>query len=143
MIGSDLTVFNRLRKDLLISTLQHILIVDDHADTTRLFARLLRFHGYTVSEALSAGEALTLASTNTFDLLISDLNLPDLDGISLLTRLRESSPLRAIALTGYNSHEDRARVLAAGFDTFLLKPVPMDQLLLSIHSLLSPSLCPT
>jgi PAS domain S-box-containing protein len=97
-----------------------ILLVDDHKDTLRVLARVLRSLGHEVSPADSVGSALEAARGAEFDLLISDLGLPDGSGLEIM---RSLSPIPGIALTGYGMEDDVSRTRAAGFAAHLTKPV--------------------
>jgi PAS domain S-box-containing protein len=110
-----------------------ILLVEDHADTLRIMARLLRGLGYTVRTAGSVGEAIEAAEHETFDLLISDIGLPDGSGIDIMNRLRAQFGMVGIALSGYGHNEDLRNSLAAGFMAHLVKPVNMGKLQETIH----------
>jgi two-component system, chemotaxis family, CheB/CheR fusion protein len=105
-----------------------ILLVEDHEDTRRAMERLLRQWGHAVHGAGNVAHALELDSANAFDLLLSDLELPDGTGTELLKKLRARHPLRAVAMSGHGTESDMARTREAGFDDHLIKPVAMDQL---------------
>jgi CheY-like chemotaxis protein len=109
-------------------TPMRILLVEDHQATSRVLTRLLRHAGHTVHSADTIASACGLADHHSFDLLISDLGLPDGDGTDLLRYMSARSPLLAIAISGYGMPEDIARSRAAGFLEHLLKPVSADQL---------------
>lgn len=102
-----------------------ILLVDDHADTLRSMDRLLRLRGYLVCTALTVAAALDSAANQPFDLLISDVGLPDGTGMDLMRELRRvhGDTLRGIALSGYGMEEDITRSHEAGFSEHLTKPV--------------------
>jgi len=109
-----------------------ILLVEDHEDTRLVFQAILSQKGHAVESVATGEAALGLAATQTFDLVISDLGLPDLSGTELMTILRERYSLRGIALSGYGMEEDIHRSKSAGFDYHLTKPVDpakIDQLL--------------
>jgi PAS domain S-box-containing protein len=109
-----------------------ILLVEDHEDTRIVFQAILSQKGHTVESVATGEAALALAATRTFDLVISDLGLPDLSGTDLMTILRERYSLRGIALSGYGMEEDIRKSKSAGFDHHLTKPVDpgkIDQLL--------------
>jgi PAS domain S-box-containing protein len=110
------------------SPMQRILLVDDHQDTAESLAMLLRQRGFEVAVAHSVASALERAAEG-FDLLISDLGLPDGNGHELLQRIAARAPLRAIALSGYGGEADIAASRAAGFDAHLVKPVDAVRLL--------------
>ncbi len=99
-----------------------ILLVEDHEDTRAALARLLRRRGFEVALAGSAAEARALANQQTFDLLISDIGLPDGDGFELMSDLRGRG-LKGIALTGYGMETDVERSRQAGFLAHLTKPI--------------------
>jgi CheY-like chemotaxis protein len=103
-----------------------ILAVEDHADTRQGLALFLRALGHEAQFARDLQEALILAAREgqRFDLLLSDLQLPDGNGWDLLRRLREAgcAPAWAIAISGWGSRDDVARSQAAGFRAHLVKP---------------------
>jgi signal transduction histidine kinase/DNA-binding response OmpR family regulator len=109
-----------------------ILLVDDHEDTSRAMKRLLERVGYEVRTASSVAGALESATRDRFDLLISDIGLPDGSGLDLLRRLREDlangRPVKAIALSGFGMEDDLRRSREAGFVEHLTKPVNIEQL---------------
>jgi PAS domain S-box-containing protein len=102
-----------------------ILLVEDHPSTANVLARLLRLLEHQVEVADSVGSALALASEGHFDLIISDLGLPDGSGLDLMRRLQSMSPTPGIALSGYGMEEDLKRSHEAGFAEHLIKPVSM------------------
>ena len=104
-----------------------ILLVDDHVDTLRSMDRLLRLRGYLVCTAPTVAAALNAAANQAFDLLISDVGLPDGTGMDLMRELRRvhGETLRGIALSGYGMEEDVIRSRDAGFDEHLTKPMDM------------------
>lgn len=106
-----------------------ILLVEDHGDTARIISQLLRAAGHCVTAVGTVSAALHEAGKRKFDLLISDLGLPDGNGIELLRHVRAGgNVLPAIALTGYGQDEDIRRTREAGFRTHLTKPIDFDQL---------------
>jgi CheY-like chemotaxis protein len=105
-----------------------LLLVEDHADTARVMSRLLRSWSYDVSTAGSVADALQSAASEHFDLVISDIGLPDGTGIDLMNDLRARYNLRGIALTGHGMEDDIRRCHEAGFLTHLTKPVNIDAL---------------
>ncbi|MDB6070235.1 MAG: domain S-box, partial [Verrucomicrobiales bacterium] len=100
-----------------------LLMVEDHAATLEALSNLLVRDGHTVTAASTVADALTAAENNTFDLVISDLGLPDGTGIQLMEQLRDRYQLKGIALSGYGMEEDLIRCREAGFVTHLVKPV--------------------
>jgi PAS domain S-box-containing protein len=105
-----------------------ILLVEDHADTRHVLARLLQSAGCAVTTAGSAREAMELADRAPFDLLVSDIGLPDGSGLDVMRYVKARHNLKGIALTGFGQDDDLARSSAAGFETHLTKPVNFQML---------------
>jgi CheY-like chemotaxis protein len=105
-----------------------ILVVEDHVDTAYGLKMYFTTKGYEVAVALDVKSARAIAAEQSFDILLSDLALPDGNGWDLLRELRARGPVRAIAMSGYNSQEDVERSHAAGFLMHLSKPVAMSEL---------------
>jgi len=123
-----------------VATHYRILLVDDHLDTVRWMQLFLEAIGYLVTTAESVNAALRIADQQKFDLLVSDIALPDGKGEDLLLELREKGHnFPSIALSGYGTEEDIARSRAAGFQVHLVKPVSPQHLHASIDQLLSRS----
>ncbi len=112
-----------------------LLFVEDHEDTARVLGRILKNAGFDVSHAGTVAEARTLAAGRRFDLVISDLGLPDGSGLELMSALRDAQGLTGIALSGFGTDEDVAASLAAGFASHLTKPVDWDRLRSEIERL--------
>lgn len=103
-----------------------ILLVEDHDMTRNTLARLLVDRHHKVSIAISVQEALAMAEKKDFDLVISDIGLPDGNGCDLFQRIRGKSPgTKGIALSGYGMREDVARSKESGFYAHLIKPIDM------------------
>jgi CheY-like chemotaxis protein len=116
----------------------NILLVEDHSDTGRVLARLLRNSGHTVEYAESAAGAMDAFGRNHFDLVISDLGLPDESGLELMRKLRMRAPkLVGICLSGYGMEEDLQACREAGFSEHLTKPVDMQRLNAAISRVIS------
>jgi len=105
-----------------------LLVVEDHESTLQVLSRLLTRVGHSVVTAANLAEALVAAGKADFDLVISDLGLPDGTGNELMEILRARHGLRGIALSGYGMDEDVARSRQSGFTTHLTKPVDFPQL---------------
>ncbi len=105
-----------------------VMLVEDHDDTAAALADILRLEGHTVVVASSAGEALKL-DFDEFDVLVSDLGLPDANGCDLIRAVRSRSGVPAIALSGYGTSDDLRRTAEAGFQHHLVKPVDIGRLI--------------
>jgi CheY-like chemotaxis protein len=105
-----------------------ILLVEDHEPTRSTLDRLLTRRGYRVVCAGTVNEARATAQGNTFDLVISDIGLPDGSGNELMANLRDQYGLRGIAVTGYGMEEDIAQSQRSGFISHLTKPVTVQAL---------------
>jgi len=105
-----------------------ILLVEDHEDTNRSLTNLLRRRGYQVQSALNFQSALDLSSKEQFDVLISDLALPDGSGIDLVQKLQSTRPVIGIALTGFGMEDDIRKSREAGFQYHLVKPIDLHRL---------------
>ena len=102
------------------------LVVDDVSDVTDMLSVLMTHAGYEVATASSAAEAIALAKENDFDIVISDIGMPEMNGYQLAEALRalpyyESVPM--VAVTGYSMFDDRSRSLNAGFNEHVTKPI--------------------
>jgi CheY-like chemotaxis protein len=107
-----------------------ILIVEDNEKNLKLVRDILQFKGYRTLEAETATEAIALATEHAPDLILMDIQLPDMDGVTALGRLREepvTAALRVVALTAFAMRDDRERFLAAGFDGYMTKPIDIKQ----------------
>jgi HAMP domain-containing protein/signal transduction histidine kinase/CheY-like chemotaxis protein len=105
-----------------------ILLVEDHEDTNKSLTKLLRRRGYHVQSAASVHSALDLAAREEFDVLISDLGLPDGSGIDVMQKLSPDRSLFGIALTGFGMEEDIRKSREAGFRHHLVKPIDLTKL---------------
>ena len=105
-----------------------VLLVEDHADTAKALSRLLRQAGHTVEHAESIAAGLEKAKAGAFDLVISDIGLPDGSGHELMQRLQAEYGLQGIALTGYGADGNLKASSAAGFAAHIVKPIDAGQL---------------
>ena len=105
-----------------------ILVVDDHDDTRRVLATLLRSKGHEISTAVNVADALEILHQQSIDVLLSDIGLPDGTGYHLMERAKDLQPLVGIALSGFGMAEDIAKAIASGFAHHMIKPVNFDQL---------------
>lgn len=98
-------------------------VVENHQDTLDAIKMFLEAQGHSVASALDMKSALKLATTTEFDVLISDIGLPDGDGWELMKQFREKIPgVKAIAISGYGMRADLDKSKAAGFAAHLIKP---------------------
>jgi PAS domain S-box-containing protein len=105
-----------------------VLLVEDHEDTRLVMTRLLQSFGCVVVAVGSVSEALSSSEKNEFDLLISDIGLPDGTGMQLMQRLKASKAMRGIALSGFGHEDDLRRSEEAGFEMHLTKPINLQTL---------------
>jgi CheY-like chemotaxis protein len=102
------------------------LVVDDVADVTEMLSVLMTHAGYEVSTASCAPDAIALAREHHFDIVISDIGMPEMNGYQLAEALRllpgyQNVPM--VAVTGYSKFDDRGRSLTAGFNEHVTKPI--------------------
>jgi PAS domain S-box-containing protein len=100
-----------------------ILLVEDHTDTRQIMAKLLSSFGCIVTTASSVSEAMQHSTNEKFDLLVSDIGLPDGSGLDVMRHMRQHQQIRGIALSGFGQDDDLRRSREAGFETHLIKPV--------------------
>jgi CheY-like chemotaxis protein len=105
-----------------------ILLVEDHQDTAHALANLLAREAHRVRRVHTGGEALAAAAEQTFDLLISDLRLPDISGYEIMAQLKQKYNLMGIAVSGMSAPADIQKATAAGFSRYLIKPVKLETL---------------
>ena len=105
-----------------------VLLVDDHAETLRVLSALLRKRGHVVSTADSSQGALEVLEGGKFDVLISDIGLPDGNGYELIREAKKRQALKGIALSGFGMEDDMRVGKEAGFDYHLTKPVEFQKL---------------
>lgn len=115
---------------------RRLLLVDDHYDTCTGMKMMLERRGYNITLAHSADQAVEEAKTHEFDLLISDIGLPDRSGYDLMRELQATRGLRGIALSGFGSEHDVTKAREAGFSEHLTKPINFERLEEAIHNLL-------
>jgi two-component system cell cycle response regulator DivK len=108
-----------------------ILCIEDSTDNRLLVRRVLEAEGYRIMEASDAHTALDLIAAHTPDLILMDINMPDIDGYALTARLRSMPDMKYVpilALTANVMRGDRERSLAAGCDSYIEKPIDVDSL---------------
>lgn len=103
-----------------------VLIVEDNGRNLKLARDMLHHHGFSTESATTGAAGLELAQAGRFDVVLLDIELPDLDGREVLLRLRAdpaTASLPVIAVTAYAMEGDRDELLAAGFDDYITKPI--------------------
>ena len=114
-----------------------ILIVDDNEDNRVIFSTMLRFRGFQTLEAHTGEEGLVLAGEHRPDLILLDINLPQMNGIQVLAEIRRNARTARIpvfALTAYGHGEELQPILAAGFDKVVTKPIEPRRLLETLQN---------
>ncbi len=105
-----------------------ILLVEDHGDTRRTLSRLLTHFGHDISVADCTQSAKEIVDAKEFDVLLSDIGLPDGSGYDVITHAKQKRPIKGVALTGFGMDEDIRKSKEAGFDFHLTKPVDFAEL---------------
>jgi PAS domain S-box-containing protein len=105
-----------------------ILLVEDHGDTRQTLSRLLRHFGHNISEADCTQRALEIIRSQVFDVVLSDIGLPDGSGYEVISQAKRKQRVKGVALTGFGTDEDIRRGREAGFDFHLTKPVDFHEL---------------
>ncbi len=117
-----------------------ILYVEDNADNRKLVRRVLEVEGYSVIEATNGIEAMNCLQTRPIDLALMDINMPDMDGYTLTSKIKampQFANLPIVAVTANVMRGDRERSLRAGCDGYIQKPIDIDNLGLQIERFLS------
>jgi two-component system, cell cycle response regulator DivK len=112
-----------------------VLVVEDNQKNRKLFRDVLVATGHRTLEATTGGQAVELATAHSPDLVLMDIQLPDIGGVEALGRLRadaRTASLPVVALTAQAMEGDRERFLAAGFDGYLSKPVDIADLIATV-----------
>jgi two-component system cell cycle response regulator DivK len=115
---------------------ESVLVVEDNEKSMKLFRDVLTVTGYRALEATTGMQAVELAAEHEPDLVLMDIQLPDIDGVETLSRLRADERTAAIpvlALTAQAMQGDRERFLAAGFDGYLSKPLNIAELVATVR----------
>jgi DNA-binding response OmpR family regulator len=108
-----------------------ILLVEDDADLREAMTMVFAESGHRVSSCPDGGSALRQAAAEPPDLLLVDIDLPDMDGCEVARRLRADPHLsgaRLVAMSGFAAERERDRAIEAGFDDYLIKPIPLQTL---------------
>jgi two-component system CheB/CheR fusion protein len=116
------------------------LVVDDSTDIALMLVMILQHAGYEAVMAVSATNALTLAQREHFDLIVSDIGMPEMDGYSFAKAIRSLPDYRTvpmIAVTGFAEYDDRDRARDAGFNTHVKKPIDPASFINTVKTLCS------
>jgi len=105
-----------------------ILLVEDHGDTRHTLSRLLTHFGHQISVAENTQTALEMVQSEKFDVVLSDIGLPDGSGYEVVSQAKRKQPIKAVAITGFGTDEDVRRGKEAGFDFHLVKPIDFHEL---------------
>lgn len=117
-----------------------VLIIEDSEPSRRLARDLLRVHGYRTIEAENAEDGIALAGKEAPDLVVMDIQLPGLNGMEALLKLRAAMgnrPIPVVACTASVMSHDRRAIMAAGFDAFVSKPIDLDAFVLAVQATLA------
>ena len=120
-----------------------ILYIEDNPQNMRLVRKMLRTGGHDMIEAVDGLTGITVAEKEVPDLILMDINLPDIDGLEATARLKakpELTHIPVIALTANAMHGDRERFLNAGCDGYIAKPISKNLLLNTVNSMLAAEL---
>jgi signal transduction histidine kinase/ActR/RegA family two-component response regulator len=115
-----------------------VLVVDDSEDTTEMLAQVLKMSGANVSSATSGDEALRIMAEREFDIILSDISMPGMDGFEFLRSLRQlpgRADVPVLALTGFGRPEDIERAKSEGFFSHVTKPFDIDELIAVLKSI--------
>jgi DNA-binding NtrC family response regulator len=111
-----------------------ILIVDDDESIRRVLTEILEGEGYVVDSAGTAGEAIIKTGEKFYNLALIDIRLPDMDGVNLLTKIKETKPkMRKVIITGYPTLQNAVEALNKGADAYIMKPLDIDKMLATIR----------
>jgi two-component system cell cycle response regulator DivK len=113
-----------------------ILIVEDNEKNMKLVRDILQYHGHVTHEATTGAEGLRLAAEQRPDLILMDIQLPDIDGIEVLRRLRTQPELDAVPVLAVSASvmpEEQQHIIASGFDAFVTKPISLKAFVAAIE----------
>ena len=113
-----------------------ILIVEDNEKNMKLVRDILGHKGYTTLEAVTGGEGVRLALEHKPDLILMDIQLPDIDGITALMRIREDSALDAVPVVAVSASvmpEDQHKIVTSGFDAYITKPISLKPFMATVE----------
>ena len=107
-----------------------ILVVDDDENIRKVLTKILEDEGYTVESVGTAKEAIEITKRKIYNLALIDIRLPDMEGVKLLTKIRDTTPkMRKIIITGYPTLRNAIEAVNKGADAYIVKPFDMDKAL--------------
>ena len=112
-----------------------ILIVEDNERNMKLVRDILQHHGHTVVEATTGNDGVRLANARAPDLVLMDIQLPDIDGITALARIRENPALDAVPVLAVSASvmpDEQHKIVSSGFDAYLTKPISLKPFLATV-----------
>jgi DNA-binding NtrC family response regulator len=111
-----------------------ILIVDDDENIRKVLTAILEEEGYQIDSAETAKKAIEKTKKNFYSLALIDIRLPDMEGIELLTKMKETTPkMRKVIITGYPTLQNAIEAVNRGADAYIVKPFDMDKVLETIR----------
>lgn len=111
-----------------------ILIVDDDENIRKVLTTILEEEGYSVDSAETAKKAIEKTRKNFYNLALIDIRLPDMEGIELLTKMKDTTPkMRKVIITGYPTLQNAIEAVNRGADAYIVKPFDMDKVLMTIR----------
>jgi DNA-binding NtrC family response regulator len=123
----------KVGKTKLEKTKQGILVVDDDEDIRRVLTEILEGEGYIVDSVGTGMEAVRKTEEKFYNIALIDIKLPDMDGVELLTKIKETKPkMRKVIITGYPTLQNAVEALNMGADAYIMKPLDMDKMLATI-----------
>ena len=117
-----------------------ILIVEDNEKNMKLVRDILAHHGHRVIEAITGEDGVRLALSEQPDLILMDIQLPDISGVEALARIRRVPALDAVPVLAVSASvmpDEQQRIVSSGFDAFIAKPINIKQFMESVQSFLS------
>jgi DNA-binding NtrC family response regulator len=110
-----------------------ILVVDDDENIRKVLIMILEEEGYNVASAETAQRAIEMTEKETYNVALIDVRLPDMEGIELLTKMKDTTPkMRKIIITGYPTLQNAIEAVNKGADAYIMKPFNMDRVLATI-----------
>jgi DNA-binding NtrC family response regulator len=117
----------------MMSSQTRILVIDDDENITKVVAYILKDQGYSVDIAGTGTEAIKKTQLNQYDLMLIDIRLPDMEGIEILNKIRDTTPkIRKIIITGYPTLQNAVAAINRGADAYIIKPFDVEKMLATV-----------